>query len=192
MRLICKIRFLWWLFGCINIINSSYSPFIFTPASLFIPQGWACPGTVQWTWCDLGSLNWTAESLDLSPSEHLWETLEQGFFIVGIHFQAKMTPLLEASNLLVSYSAEHIWHLEKSMAWQTVVLQRVGGEVGVGFIPWFLYYFAHCMYTNIAVWPHSPLQVISSTLLKSQSLKAEGDCKGWYLIINTNYHPMRE
>lgn len=54
-----------------------------------------------------------------------------------------------------------------------------------------LHCFDHCMYTNVEELPLSPLQVIPSTLSKSPSLKTEGDCIGWHLIINTNYHPIR-
>lgn len=112
------------------------------------------------------------------------KTIGQGFSRDPL--PANMTPLLEASNLLASHSVEYFWHLQKPMVWPIVVVVKPYIK------PLNLYYFAHCMYTNIAVWPHSPLQVISSTVFKSLSLKTEGDCIGWQLIINTNYHPMRD
>ena len=62
--------------------------------------------------------------------------------------------------------------------------------VRMDIVPLILYYFAHCIFTNMAVLPLTPLQVISST--KSLCLKTQGDCKVCHLIINTNYHPIRE
>lgn len=40
---------------------------------------------------------------------------------------ANITLLLEASDLLASYTVDSLWHLGKSMAWQMLVVQRAGG-----------------------------------------------------------------
>lgn len=109
----------------------------------------SCSRTVLWTWCDLGSLNWTAKS-DLSPSEHLWDNWQQRFSqyrsttspfdtTVGSIWPVWPAALWNTSDTLKSQWPDELWWFRTGQDWMELCIK-----------PLFLYYFVHYMYTNTA------------------------------------------